>query len=304
MLKDQPMTDLLENIAAFPQERPIGLQDKSAFDFIFKGLQPEISEFTFTNLFCWRGAYSIKISRLEDSLIVSCEKDAKRYFFAPLGANGREAIKKILEQFPEAVFFRLPESEIGSFNQEAGFRLSEDRDNFDYVYRRQDLVELKGKKFDAKRNFIKRFYQQYNPVCRIASQPDIENCIAFSNEWCDEKACDLDLSLRREKQAIIEMLKNCQTLNILGAVIEIEGRIRAFSIGEALNDTTFVVHAEKALSKFTGVYQALNNFFVSIVPEKFSFINREQDLGLENLRKAKMSYQPTSFVKKYTLSKV
>lgn len=299
------MTDLLESLAAFPQERPIGLKDKSTFDFIFKGLQPEISEFTFTNLFCWRDAYSIKISRLEDSLIVSCEKDAKRLFFAPLGRNNaREAIKKILEQFPEAMFFRLPERVAGLFNQEAGFKISEDRDNFDYVYKRQDLVELKGKKFDAKRNFIKRFYQQYNPVCRIATQLDIENCIAFSNEWCDDKACDLDISLRREKQAIIEMLKNCHTLNILGAVIEIEGSIKAFSIGEVLNDTAFVVHAEKASAKFTGIYQALNNFFVSVVPEKFPLINREQDLGLENLRKAKMSYQPTSFVKKYTLSKV
>lgn len=299
------MNDLLESIAAFPQERPIELKDKNIFDSIFKSLKPEISEFTFTNLYCWRDAYSIKISRLEDFLICSCSKDASRLFFAPLGAGeSKQAIKEILGQFPTAKFFRLPEKVAGTFNQEPGFQVQEDRDSFDYVYRRKDLVELKGKKFDAKRNFIKRFYKQYNPVCRIASQLDAENCIAFSNEWCDDKACDADISLRREKQAIIEMLKNCHTLNILGAVIEIEGRIKAFSIGEALNDTTFVVHAEKALAKFTGIYQALNNFFVSIVPQGFQFVNREQDLGLDNLRKAKMSYQPISFVKKYTLSKV
>lgn len=299
------MSDLLQHLAAFPQERPIELQDKNTFDAIFKGLQPEISEFTFTNLFCWRDVYSIKVSRLDDFLICSGNKDGKPLFFAPLGqADTSRAIKKILGQFPQAQLFRLPERAAAAFNQEAGFKVTEDRDSFDYVYRREDLAGLKGKKFDAKRNFIKRFYQQYSPVCRIATEQDIENCIAFSNEWCDEKACDLNLSLRREKQAIIEMLKNCHRLNILGAVIEIEGRIKAFSIGEALNDTTFVVHAEKAIAKFTGIYQALNNFFVTSVPEKFTLINREQDLGLENLRKAKMSYQPVSFVKKFTLSKV
>lgn len=298
------MTDLPESLAAFPQECSIELKDKNAFDSLFKSLQPEVSEFTFTNLFCWRDAYSIKISRLDNFILVSCNKDGKRFFFAPLGENNtQEAIKKVLEQFPGAIFFRLPEGIAAPFNHAAGFRLSEDPDNFDYVYRRKDLVELKGKKFDAKRNFIKRFRRQYNPVCRIATQLDIEDCIAFSNEWCDDKACDTDISLRREKQAIIEMLENCHTLNILGAVIEIGGAIKAFSIGEALNKTTFVVHAEKAFAKFTGIYQALNNFFASTVPEEFQLINREQDLGVENLRKAKMSYQPISFVKKYTLAK-
>jgi hypothetical protein len=294
----------VDTIPIFPEKRVIALEDKKLVCDLFLELSPQVSEFTFTNLFCWRQAYSINFSKLNDFLIIFSEVNNHKAFFDPVGQGDKKKIIKIcLQEFPQAKFFRLPESSAQLFNTDDGYKLLEDRDNFDYVYRRADLVLLKGKKFDAKRNFIKRFYKQYNPVCRQASEKDIEHCIRLHDEWCDDKACDLDISLKREKEAIIEMLKNCHTLGVLGAVIEIEGEVKAFSIGEPLNNTTFVVHAEKANAKFVGIYQAMNNFFASIVPEKYEFINREQDLGLLNLRKAKLSYKPSNLVKKFTLTR-
>lgn len=299
-----PLADLFADLPDFTQPRSIELADKKLFDAIFRRIGPETSEFTFTNLFCWSDAYGIKIGKLRDFLLICAHRDGELMFFAPLGQGEvKEAIIEVFRQYPQAKFIRLPEYFSGLFSAEAGFKLSEDRDNFDYLYRREDLAQLKGKRFDAKRNFIKRFYKQYNPLCRKATQDDIEHCVDFHNEWCDDKACDLDIGLKREKEAILKMLKNCHTLQILGAVIEIDAKVKAFSIGEALNNTTFVVHAEKASAKFTGIYQAINNFFASIIPQEFEFINREQDLGIDNLRKAKMSYQPAGFVKKYILSK-
>ncbi len=291
-------------IPSFPDARAIDLSDKPLFDRLFKDLQPEISEFTFTNLLCWQEAYGFQVSKIEDFLIIRFSKGDKEYFFDLIGrGDSKKVIKQCLEEFGDARFVRLPFSTAVLFNNETGYKSIEDRDNFDYAYRRQDLVQLKGKKYDAKRNFIKRFFNLYKPVCRKASPVDVEQCIRFHNEWCDDKVCDQDLGLKREKQAILEMLKNCHALGLSGVVIEIDNQIKAFSIGEPLNDTTFVIHAEKASAKFVGIYQAINNFFASVIPKQFKFINREQDLGIENLRKAKTSYQPASLVKKFTLIK-
>ncbi|MEW6008662.1 MAG: phosphatidylglycerol lysyltransferase domain-containing protein [Candidatus Omnitrophota bacterium] len=292
-------------IPSFPDSRPIGLSDKPLFDKLFKDLQPEISEFTFTNLFSWQEAYGFKISQKGDFLIIRFLREDNEYFLDPIGReNSKNVIKDCLEKFPNAKFVRLPFSTAVLFNNETAFKAIEDRDNFDYLYRRKDLIELKGKKYDAKRNFIRRFFNLYKPVCRKATPADVEQCIRFHNQWCDDKSCEQDAGLRREKQAILKMLKNCQQLALSGAIIEIDGRIQAFSIGEPLNHTTFVIHAEKANSKFIGIYQAINNFFASLIPENFEFVNREQDLGIDNLRKAKTSYQPASFVKKFTVFKI
>jgi hypothetical protein len=297
-------TDKLSTIPRFPSKRSLELEDKGLFEQLFAKAQPDISELTFTNLFCWRFGYGLEVSRLDDSLILSCSEAGRFCFFAPLGAdNSNVAIKRCLQDYPQARFIRVPSAVAQSCLKDTQLRVEEDRDSFDYVYRRRDLIELKGKKYDAKRNFIKRFFNQYKPVCRQASPDDAQQCLEFHNEWCDDKACETDSSLKREKGAIIEMLRHCHELSLFGAVIEVSGKIIAFSLGEKLNDTTFVVHAEKANGRFVGAYQAINNYFASVVPEDFEFINREEDLGIENLRKAKMSYQPCRFIKKFILSK-
>ncbi|MBU2540344.1 MAG: DUF2156 domain-containing protein [Candidatus Omnitrophica bacterium] len=296
--------DRLSSLSTFPDERGIKLEDKQTFDALFRQLQPEISEFSFTNLFCWQEAYSLAISRLDDFLIISSKQDDDVLFFAPLGNGDLKGIVRVcLKQVPGARVFRVPASLALLFSNEAGFKIKEDRDNYDYIYRRVDLVELKGKKYDAKRNFIRRFINTYKPVLRKMSEADIENCLKFQEEWCDYRSCGNDAGLMREKEAIREMLSNFEALQLSGVVIEINAKLEAFSLGEKLNDTTFVVHAEKGNGKFVGIYQAINNFFASSIPESFSFINREQDLGLMNLRKAKTSYQPHTFIKKFIVSK-
>lgn len=295
----------LANIPVFPEKRPIALSDKPLFDALFKELQPEISEFTFTNIFCWRLGYEFGISQLEDFIIISSNSAGKLRFANPIGkGNPQSAIKRCLGLFSASEFVRLAQSTAELFSGVPGFKAQECRDDFDYLYRRRDLVELKGTKYDGKRNFIKRFRAQYAPVFRQASHSDSQQCIQFHNQWCNDKDCEKDPGLKKEKQAILEMLANCQELNLLGAVIEIAGKVQAFSLGEKLNNSTFVVHAEKANTRFTGIYQAINNYFASIIPENFQFINREEDLGIKNLRKAKMSYQPIGFVKKYVLSRL
>lgn len=293
----------LETIPYFPEKRSIALEDKGIFNVLFKIHQPEISEFTFSNLFCWQDAYKIRISRLDDFIIISSGAAEELFFFPPLGdGDSKRAIKICLEEFPQARFFRVS-SFLASLWEEEDFKVIEDRNNFDYVYRRLDLAGLKGRRYDGKRNFIRRLYDNYAPVCRQMSAADIENCLKFQDRWCDYRSCGNDAGLMREKIAIKRMLSNFKALGLLGVVIEIDSRLEAFSLGEGLNAETFVVHAEKGNGKFVGIYPAINNFFASTIPERFSFINREQDLGIENLRKAKTSYPPFKFIEKFIISK-
>ncbi len=294
----------MQAIPLFPKKRLISLEDKELFDRAFKELRPEISEFSFTNLFCWQEAYSLSLSKLDDFLIIFAQQAGEPFFFSPIGAGDIKKVVKIcLEQFPQAKIFRAASSLAQLFSGERDYDVSEDCDNFDYVYRRVDLTELKGKRYDAKRNFIKRFRARYNPVCRKMSEDDIESCLKFQEEWCDYRSCGSDTGLARERKAIQDMVSNFKQLGLFGAVVEINKKLEAFSLGEKLNDTTFVVHAEKGNGRFVGIYQAINNFFASNIPRSFSFINREQDLGLANLRKAKTSYHPDRFIKKFIISK-
>jgi len=122
------------------------------------------------------------------------------------------------------------------------------------------------------------------------------------DEWCLLKDCQHKDGLAKEREAIKHMLENFEYLNIRSGIIEVDSKIIAVSLGEALNSETFVVHIEKANSNFTGIYQTINQMFCNNEAAGYKYINREQDLGVPGLRKAKESYHPYKMVKKYTLT--
>ena len=117
--------------------------------------------------------------------------------------------------------------------------------------------------------------------------------------WCEKRECGKDTGLCSEYMAINETLNNFEALGVIGAIIKIENHVAAFTIGEALNNNTAVVHFEKAMPEFIGLYQVINQMFCQNHLAQFEFINREQDLGIEGLKKAKESYFPDHLVEKY-----
>jgi len=182
------------------------------------------------------------------------------------------------------------------------FIIVEDRENWDYVYLRDDLVNLAGRKYDGKRNQIKKFKNTYPGFEFIAIEGKvIKECIDFQKKWCDMKPCKDDISLINENTAVMEILKNYEKLPVTGAMLKIDGAVHGFTIAGELNPETAVVHIEKANHEFKGIYQAINQMFCEEFLGKFKFINREQDLGNEGLRKAKMSYYPHHMVEKYII---
>src|SRR3989339_216712 len=296
----------MKSIPEFPNNRPIELEDKPVFDNLFKKYPPVISDFTFTNILAWRHAHKFRISYLDDFYLVISLEDNIWRIYDPIGPIEKKD-KIIRKCFTAATvnnpikFVMLPETIAELFKGSTEFFLEEDRNNFDYIYLVKNLIELKGKSFDGKRNFIKRFKEKYQYKYKKMTKNDIERCISFEDEWCLARDCFNAEGLEREREAINNMLKNFEYLNIKGGIIEINNKIEAVSLGEILNEETFVVHIEKANNDYIGIYQTINQMFCSNEALRFKYVNREQDLGVPGLRNAKESYHPNKMIKKYKL---
>ena len=159
------------------------------------------------------------------------------------------------------------------------------------------MQKLAGGKFVPKRNFIRRALK-YNPTVCELDDKTVAKFLEMEEKWCNMKSCSMDKQLFEEEIAVKEALQHYRELSISGVCVEIHGRIEAFAVGEQLNSDTWAEHFEKANPEFDGLYQFVLNEFAKSIPGKFKFLNREQDMGIEGLRKAKESYHPVKMVEK------
>jgi len=174
------------------------------------------------------------------------------------------------------------------------FEIREDRDNFDYLYSRQALSELTGRKFSKKRNLIKAFLKNYTYTGEPLLESHIPAALQILENWADGREDPGDYVAAKEA------LEKAEQLQLCGGIYYVEDLPVAYSLGEenALGKS-FIIHFEKAVGDYKGVWQFVNQAFASILPEQYDTVNREQDLGNEGLRRAKHSYKPIGYVKKY-----
>ncbi len=172
------------------------------------------------------------------------------------------------------------------------------RDAFDYVYLQEDLANLSGKKYHSKRNHISAFSKKYNWEYKPITSNNTSDVLECMEKWYGEKSDKFDDTMSTEKQGIELIINNMDILNVKGGAIYIDGKVVAFTLGSAINKDVFDVHIEKALAEYATAYTVINNEFAKTLSE-YKYINREDDLGLEGLRKAKLSYKPHLLLKKY-----
>jgi hypothetical protein len=177
-----------------------------------------------------------------------------------------------------------------------------DRGQSDYVYLAEDLIKLQGRKYHRKRNHIKQFKEKYSYQYLPLTSEWISECLRLETEWCDLRHCEAIPGLLNESVAIKEALTCYETLGLKGGAILIDGKVEAFTLGEPLNQNTVVIHIEKANSAYEGLYSLINQAFLENEWAEYTYVNREQDLGEEGLRKAKESYFPHHMINKYTLT--
>lgn len=290
----------------------INIDDKLYFDRYIKIADLRVSELNFTNFFMWRDYYKIQYSIVNDFLCIISMKDSGQPFcFFPIGDYGRTdelrcTLYILREYFSEMGWnfaLRRVSAEQVAVLEKLGlcYNSVEDRDNFDYIYPVKSLATLAGKKLDGKRNHINKFKKLYTYEYEEITETNIADCKAILENWCVQRNHTEDDSLVAERRANLDLLDNYKLLKLKGAIIKVDGTPQAFTVGEQLNSDTVVIHIEKANADIHGLYPLINQQFLANEWTSAEFVNREQDLGLEGLRKAKLSYNPVSFVEKYTV---
>jgi hypothetical protein len=287
--------------------KPLELKDKPIFDKYFKEFPPEISEYTFTNLFMWRDLYQFLWTEKDHTLILISQKDSSiDVIFPPIGTNIKKAIEFTQQnakaQNKKVRFERIPESILTIFKEiNIPFEISEDRNNWDYIYATANLRDLPGKELANERKKLNKFKNDFHWEYLPVTEKEIPECIELQSSWCGVRACDDDPVLHTEDLAIREILQLWKELQLTGGILKVDGKIQAFTLGEALNSNTMVTHVEKANSEIAGLYQAINQQYAEKTAAYFKYINREQDLGIPNLRYAKENYHPIKMGKKFQI---
>lgn len=280
------------------------LESKEVFDKYYTVYQG-ISDMTFTNLYIWSFGREITYCEEDGFLFVKVKyKDSDPVLFLPVGEGSlKKAVEKIIDRESKnmGIVFKSVTEESAEKLKELfpdKFEYIEERDRFDYLYFVKELIELSGKRFHKKKNQVNNFIKKYNWEYVRYSGKEIEELLKLQYRWCEVNRCSEDIWLSNEEAGIIKSIKNFEKLNFKAGAIKIDKEIAAFSFGERVSSDTVVIHIEKGDSRFEGVYQMMNNLFLK---EEFSdmiYVNREEDLGIDGLRQAKMSYNPIKLIKK------
>jgi hypothetical protein len=283
-------------IPCYPNFVPLTLEAREEMQLRLSLLPDGVSEYTFANLFLFRRQYQYRISRvLDKTLVISGEDQGKKFFMTPSAVPGRGVLETL---FASHDYWKgIPDSVLIS-NQEHleewGIIIAEDRDNFDYLYLRSDLAELAGKKYHKKRNLVNQFANYYVHEERPLTPELIPQAIRVLDRWREDKGFDGDYVAARES------LELFAALGLRGAIYYVNDEPAGWCLGEGLaGGRMFAIHFEKAIEKYKGVFQYINQSFAASLPESFIYINREQDLGDEGLRQAKLTYRPSGFVRKH-----
>ena len=266
-------------------------------------------EYSFANNLAWRRAADTRCARFENLYICASfdTEDGVPVFYYPAGSGD---IKRAFREMAEmAVSGKHPLAVIGVTEDKLtllreilgeSFDAEPYPDGFDYIYETREIIEMSGKKYHKKRNHLAQFRKSYEDYTfSEMTESDFDECIAMSANFYNEKHGYTDRSSVAEQFAIHTYFSHFDELGLKGGVLRVDGKFAGFSIGERLNKNTFVTHIEKADVKYKGAYTALTQFFTECFAADCKYINREEDLGIEGLRKAKESWYPVFLLKKY-----
>ncbi len=265
------------------------------------------SELSYTNLVLWRNKYNFHYDIVDEFLWVINVKDKDTFYFSqPIGNYDREeilvkSIETIKNRYGKIIIKKADGRLIEILKRNSiNFTSFEDRDSFDYIYDFKMLRELEGKLYHKKKNHVNQFISKYSDwEYEKLSNDNIQDVLEMSDKWFLERDA---IELNEEKVGIESILNYFNDLRYDGGILRVGGNIVAFTLGEMLNQDTLVIHIEKADTKYKGVYAMVNQQYLLHQNENVHWVNREQDLGIEGLRKSKLSYHPVNFIEKFIVT--
>lgn len=286
--------------------REIDISDKLWIKEILQKSDYRGCEYSFANNMAWKRLANTEICRFNDFYICRSDCEDGGYSFTfPAGTGDIKQVLDEMKKYSETKGYPLRLWNVSPAQEklisELGFHtnITITEDSYDYIYLSEELISLKGRKFHKKRNHLKKS-ELYNWEYSAITEKDFDECIVFCTSNYNSVSGNESHSAIAEQYAINTYFSYFNEMELSGGIIRCDGKIIALSIGERLNSDTFCVHIEKADTDYQGSYPLINQKFAEHSAYAFKYINREEDMGLEGLRKAKRSYNPVFMVEKNT----
>ena len=264
------------------------------------------TECSFPTMFLWRTLYNTKICIKDETVYFKFERNGKSTYLTPFGDDIKKALDELRQSISEEeIIFGAVTEGMKNRLEDAfpgEFEYTERRKSFDYIYRTEALATLSGKKLHQKRNHVNKFIKRYEGRCSYEelSEESIPEIVSFQKEWVEMSISrGNNEDIRYESEMIVKLLDSFSELGLIGGVVRLDGEVKAYCVGSQISHDTVDVMIEKGDYAFDGIYQYINKKFAESLLGKVEFLNREDDAGVEGLRKSKLSYDPAILLKKY-----
>lgn len=282
---------------------PLTMEDMPKIKPLLKEGRDLGCEFTFGNMICWGEVYHPQVAYYDSMCTIRYENRERLSYSFPIGDGDMPAFVELMAQDAIRHGKKMAIHGVTEPHLEQvkclGAAPQCDRADSDYVYLAEHLIKLPGKKYHGKRNHISFFKKNYDWRFEILDDGNMPLCKAMYEKWYQQNIGE-DPSLSRERKALELAFDQYHQLELLGGVLYAGGEVVAFTVGEEQNEDVFVIHFEKALN-LRGAYPMINQQFAANCLTSYLYINREEDMGLEGLRKAKLSYYPDIVLDKFFL---
>lgn len=286
------------------------LSDRDLLNGYLKYADTRSCEMTFANTYLWSRHYNTGFAIVEDMLVFGSLEGATSFTFPVGPADEKKTVDALMAYCEERnVPFQLHNVTKEDFAKLEKFYPDEltityDRDYADYVYESEKLSQLSGKKYHGKKNHVNKFKSaypdwSYEPI----TKDNVEECFQMALRWRELNGCEADEEKHAEICVTLNFLRLFEELEMRGGLLRVNKEVVAFTIGEPVGKDTLVVHIEKAFADVNGAYSMINQQFAEHEGVHFTYMNREEDMGEEGLRQAKMSYKPIFLIEKGVVRK-
>ncbi len=275
----------------------VTLEDGARIRKHYKKYTPKHSDYLHGIMYTWRDYMAYSIAWRGEHLLILGEHEGKHYIRPPMGPYSRDIFEEVIDLARREGWDPLV-SMIGGETREwmekefPDLAFETHRDYFDYVYLASDLADLPGKPYLKVRYYLNKFVKNNDHIVETLGHDNVQETKEFLVKWCMQKGCQDDPFLMHERQATMHALDDLEELGLGGTVLRVNKEIQAFSIYEELSLDTVVIHYEKANFDIVGLYQAINWETAKALRDRYTYIDRESDMGVEGLRRAKLKYRP------------
>jgi hypothetical protein len=289
--------------------KPVMLADRAFFERHYALYPQTHSDNTFTSMVCWNHFMHYQYAYVKGNVILSCTAAGVTRLHPPIGPHDptlmREVVRLAMEIGDDNKPLTLIDPETAQWMKKTNpdLMLVPDLNHFEYVYRALDLAELPGKKYLKIRSQVNKFRKNYRHTVEPITPENREEITEFLIKWCESKKCEENFTLAHEIEAVSYAIEHLTELHLRGLLIRVGSQVGAISLFECLNTDMAVIHFEKGLPEYEGIYKAINAETALVLASEVEYINRESDLGISGLRKAKLRYHPHHMVEVYSLNR-